>query len=336
MSLIDCALAMDMPGVMQIAKDRGIDYVQKERYNALTRDLRSNNILHIGCQLGFLPLVEYSLDIVIAVNTSNVCGDTPLILAAKKGRLEIVKKLVSAGAEVNHANLHGNTALHYACFWRYNDVALYLAKTCGAIVKVANNFHQLTIDHTSNILKSVLKGIFSSREIGNKQGDQIIQGMKLNKSENIEVNLAEWNTDPNSIQIEETIFESSVATLYKATWKDTIIALKVPIISRSVTDQELQVLKTEITAINKLSHPHLFHALAASVAKDWKLCYLLEFANNGNLETMINDPSIDMSPQDALKFTIQIAKGLVYLHELQPFISHGNLKPSNILVNRIN
>jgi ankyrin repeat protein len=60
---------------------------------------------------------------------------------------------------VNQSNLVGNCPLHYACFWRANDIAMFFAKGSGAIVKVENNFKKLPYHQTSAILKESLMGI---------------------------------------------------------------------------------------------------------------------------------------------------------------------------------
>lgn len=46
------------------------------------------------------------------INLRNASGETPLMLAALKGRLEMVQQLVARGARINQ---DGWTPLHYAC-----------------------------------------------------------------------------------------------------------------------------------------------------------------------------------------------------------------------------
>ncbi len=74
----------------------------------------------------------------ITIDARSVAGDTPLIVAAKNGHLEIMKKLVENGAEVNLANDHGNTALHYTCFFRFKECTIYLVQRAGARIHVVN------------------------------------------------------------------------------------------------------------------------------------------------------------------------------------------------------
>ena len=53
-------------------------------------------------------------------------GNTPLLYAAKKGHLAIVKALVDAGANINAWNTDAETALSLACARGYLDIAKYL------------------------------------------------------------------------------------------------------------------------------------------------------------------------------------------------------------------
>lgn len=143
----------DMNLIYKYAKEKGLDAIRK------AKDLRSNNLLHAGTMKNHISLIQYSIEAGISVDSTNVAGDSALILATKNGNLEIISLLVKAGGNVNLPNLHGNTPLHYACFWRLNDIALYLAKTCHAIVKISNNYKRLPIDHTSTVLRDILTGL---------------------------------------------------------------------------------------------------------------------------------------------------------------------------------
>lgn len=57
------------------------------------------------------------------VNFANAANETPLMMAALRGRLDLVKKLVERGARINR---EGWTPLHYACSGPDNGVAAWL------------------------------------------------------------------------------------------------------------------------------------------------------------------------------------------------------------------
>ena len=49
------------------------------------------------------------------------------------------RQLLATGVDVNLANFHGNTALHFACFWRFSEIAivspLYRCATSSVLTK---------------------------------------------------------------------------------------------------------------------------------------------------------------------------------------------------------
>lgn len=63
---------------------------------------------------------------------------TPLILAVERGHLELVKSLVQAGADINHANVDQMTPLMAACQKGHKEIVQYLIKM-GAEIYVHNN-----------------------------------------------------------------------------------------------------------------------------------------------------------------------------------------------------
>jgi hypothetical protein len=56
------------------------------------------------------------------VNITDVHGNTPLIVAAQNGRLNAARLFVRIGAHVNHQNHKGQTALHYAYAYGYDQI----------------------------------------------------------------------------------------------------------------------------------------------------------------------------------------------------------------------
>ena len=52
---------------------------------------------------------------------------------------DIVQTLLRHKSDVNFVNEHGNTPLHYACFWGYTDIADDLIDA-GALVTIQNKY----------------------------------------------------------------------------------------------------------------------------------------------------------------------------------------------------
>ncbi|XP_067653167.1 putative ankyrin repeat protein RF_0381 [Haliotis asinina] len=80
------------------------------------QDNRGNNILHIACRGGHVEMVKYVLSQSMAdINSRGWKTFTPVMVAAGKGRKEVVEFLVSKGADINTSNRAGKNILHLAC-----------------------------------------------------------------------------------------------------------------------------------------------------------------------------------------------------------------------------
>lgn len=61
-------------------------------------------------------------------------------------------------ADVNFTNEHGNSPLHYACFWGYSEIAEDLVNH-GAKVAIANKYTQTALDKCKGNLAKNLHDI---------------------------------------------------------------------------------------------------------------------------------------------------------------------------------
>ena len=60
------------------------------------------------------------------INAKNNDGETALMWASYNGHLEVVKLLVTLGADVNAKDKNGNTALMWAIYNGHSEVVAYL------------------------------------------------------------------------------------------------------------------------------------------------------------------------------------------------------------------
>ena len=80
-----------------------------------------------------------------------------------------------------------------------------------------------------------------------------------------------------------------------------------------------------------ISHPYLVKFLDCFNLNDSFLVFITEFCDGGNLEDAIYHPHVPLLEKDIRLFLKQINLGISFLHEKK--IYHGNLKPTNILIN---
>jgi integrin-linked kinase len=71
-------------------------------------------------------------------------------IATKQGNYECVEVLIDNKVGINIANDHGNTPLHYACFFRYKDIALYLVEN-GALIGSKNKYGKTPLNFAGRL-----------------------------------------------------------------------------------------------------------------------------------------------------------------------------------------
>jgi len=101
------------------------------------RDAQGNTALEVALREESAKALESLLvHPALDVNQANAAGETPLMLAALKGRLDWVKQLVKKGALINR---DGWTPLHYACSGPDNGVAAWLIEQGAEINARSDN-----------------------------------------------------------------------------------------------------------------------------------------------------------------------------------------------------
>lgn len=90
--------------------------------------VRMTTALHVACLQGDLATVKKLVEeLRIDINYLDRTGSTALMYAAYAGYVDIVKYLVTNGANVNIKNLKGGTAARYAAYAGNRDIADYLS-----------------------------------------------------------------------------------------------------------------------------------------------------------------------------------------------------------------
>ncbi|CAD8095467.1 unnamed protein product [Paramecium sonneborni] len=96
------------------------------RASISSKDLNGNTALHFAARNGNTHLVQALLYKEIQIDEQNEDKMTPLLLSAYYGKLETLQILVNVGANINHQDIHGNSALHYACKFNFKSIVQFL------------------------------------------------------------------------------------------------------------------------------------------------------------------------------------------------------------------
>jgi len=101
---------------------------------------------------------------------------------------------------------------------------------------------------------------------------------------------------------------------------------------RNLKAEQVDAFCKEASLMCQLNHPNIVGFIGA-VTEPSNLCILTEFCSRGSLADLLLDDKIWMSFSVKVKFSLEAALGMLYLHrDSNPAILHRDLKSDNLLV----
>jgi len=142
------SVAIEKPEVAKYLINRGA--------NLLAKDRNGNSVLHLCAENGFLELIEYIFEKgggSIDINDTNKKKETPLHMAVRNNRADVVKFLVEKGADIEARDVLGATPLFASLEVDNLDLAKYLVEK-GADINV-EAFNGKRLVHLAGSSKTV-------------------------------------------------------------------------------------------------------------------------------------------------------------------------------------
>jgi len=135
--------------------------------------------------------------------------------------------------------------------------------------------------------------------------------------------------DYDEIQMaEKPLARGGFGTVYKATWRNTTVAVKV-LNTQDLVDSEREAVKREIKLMNTLNHQYIVTYMGSTLIKGQPLCIVMEFIPGGSLTDLLQKNE-KLSDKFKTKLALDVATGMAFLHSNS--IYHRDLKPDNMLV----
>jgi len=132
------------------------------------------------------------------------------------------------------------------------------------------------------------------------------------------------------IKFDKRISEGGYGVVHKGRWMSTVVAIKE--IKREIIEQDkLEEFRNECSVMEIIRHPNIVMFLGACT-KPPHLCIILEYCGRGSLWSCLHDMGNKISWEFRRKVALDIAKGVLYLHNQSPPILHRDLKSLNILL----
>lgn len=141
---------------------------------------------------------------------------------------------------------------------------------------------------------------------------------------------ARWLISAADIQCREVLGEGSSCMVYRGIYKRTSVAVKV-MRAQTVTNSIMKEFEREVSAMVQLRHPNIVLFMGISIERD--LAIISEFCAGASLFKLLHDrKDIELSWLQRLKILKDVAKGVLYLHEINPPLIHRDLKSLNVLL----
>ncbi|XP_027346578.1 integrin-linked protein kinase 1-like [Abrus precatorius] len=145
-------------------------------------------------------------------------------------------------------------------------------------------------------------------------------------------NKCDWEVDPSELDFSNSarIGKGSFGEILKAHWRGTPVAVKRILPSLSEDRLVIQDFRHEVNLLVKLRHPNIVQFLGA-VTDRKPLMLITEYLRGGDLHQYLKEKG-PLSPSTAINFSMDIARGMAYLHNEPNVIIHRDLKPRNVLL----
>lgn len=232
------------------------------------------------------------------VNAADYDKRTPLHIAATHDCVSVAKVLIAEGAAVNVMDRWGNSPRGEAESAGYLEM-VKLLNDCGA------EAHALSPRYHSESLIQVAPPLPSNLD---------------------------WEIDPREIDMDssELVGKGSFGEIRKAFWRGTPVAVKTIRPSLSNDQMVVKDFQHEVQLLVMVRHPNIVQFLGA-VTRQKPLMLVTEYLAGGDLHQLLKKKE-NLTPDRIVKYALDIARGMSYLHNRTNPIIHRDLKPRNIIL----
>ena len=141
---------------------------------------------------------------------------------------------------------------------------------------------------------------------------------------------AQWEVEDDEVEMHGKLGKGQFGDVYKGRLWGTDIAVKL-LVAAGLTDEVLGSLREEVAVLSSLRHPHivLFIGCNTSCANPF---IATEYCSRGSLDRLVYDSSTPLPVPLSLRFALQCAQGVAYLHSRRGDMIHRDIKCENLLL----
>eukprot|EP01087_Luapelamoeba_hula_P020228 TRINITY_DN686_c0_g1_i1.p1 TRINITY_DN686_c0_g1~~TRINITY_DN686_c0_g1_i1.p1 ORF type:complete len:603 (-),score=134.60 TRINITY_DN686_c0_g1_i1:128-1936(-) len=144
-----------------------------------------------------------------------------------------------------------------------------------------------------------------------------------------------WSGEPSikrsELELGPKIATGSFGTVHKGTCRGVAVAIKV-LHDQHLSKEKIDELRKEVVIMTRLKHPYILMSMGVCTDPG-QVALVMEYVDGRNLDTILKDTTFPLTLQRQIHIAKGIAKGMNWLHCLDPPIIHRDIKPANVLVN---
>lgn len=136
------------------------------------------------------------------------------------------------------------------------------------------------------------------------------------------------------LDLKERIGAGSFGTVHRADWNGSDVAVKI-LIEQDFFEERLKEFIREVAIMKRMRHPNVVLFMGA-VMKQPNLSIVTEYLPRGSLYRLLHRAGMreQLDERRRLRMALDVAKGMNYLHRLNPPVVHRDLKSPNLLVDK--
>ncbi|KAH9602519.1 hypothetical protein KSS87_004411 [Heliosperma pusillum] len=247
-----------------------------------------------------------------AMEASKIEEGVRLMFMANEGDLDGIKEVLDNGIDVNFRDIDSRTPLHIAACQGLTDVVQLLLNR-GAHVDPKDRWGSTPLaDAICYKNQNVIK-LLEKHGAKPPLAPMHVQSYR---------EVPEYEIDPSELDFSNSI-DITKGTYRMALWQGTEVAVKMLGDEVLMDEDRVEAFRDELALLQKIRHPNVVQFLGAVTQSSPMMI--------GDLCTFLKRKGA-LKPLIAVKFALDIARGMNYLHENKPeAIIHRDLEPSNIL-----
>lgn len=145
--------------------------------------------------------------------------------------------------------------------------------------------------------------------------------------------ISRWLITQGQVKTESVLGSGASCTVYRGLYKKTPVAIK--IMKGQMGENLEQEFQRELSAMLMLRHPNLVLFMGASASP--QMMIVSELCEGESLYKLLHERKneVALSWEQRLKMLKDIARGMLYLHGVEPPILHRDLKSLNLLLTEV-